>query len=164
MVTALYAMRSIAGADLDVWDVNVDQAYHETISEEETALSDRLVPQRVQQEIDDAIIDAAFARYDPVALGGAVAGVLGLALFLATITLLLRGADPVGPTLSLLGNYLFGYQVSWGGLLIRLIEVTVGGFLFGSLVGRTINGIIGVHERRFLVEAEFAQSISGVDR
>lgn len=51
----------------------------------------------------------------------------GVGLFLATVWLLIKGGDPVGPTLGLLGNYFPGYAVTWPGALI--------GFVYGALVG-----------------------------
>jgi protoporphyrinogen oxidase len=44
MLTAIYAARNILGADFDVWDVNIDDEYHEA-ARDSAAPSDRLVPQ-----------------------------------------------------------------------------------------------------------------------
>lgn len=51
----------------------------------------------------------------------------GVGLLLATVWLLIKGGDPVGPTLGLLGNYFPGYAVTWPGALI--------GFVYGALMG-----------------------------
>jgi protoporphyrinogen oxidase len=160
MATALYAVRNICGANYDVWDVNVEETYHEEIQEHETGASgDRLVPQRISNEIDRAAIRAAFARYDPVALGSAVASVLGLGLLLATAILLLAGGEPTGPAHSLLGHFLFGYEVSWAGAVAGAIGASLIGFPFGFIVARTINAIISAHERRFLLQADITRSL-----
>lgn len=167
MATALYAIRNVAGADYDIWNVNVEESYHEEMREgEKRASLDRLVPQLATEEVERAAVVSAFARYDPIALGGAVAALLGLGLLLATATLLLQGGDIVGPNLSLLGNFLFGYDVSLGGAFVGLVEASLGGFLFGLVVGHTINAIVAAHERRFLLEAEFVRiqaEFEGVD-
>ncbi len=167
MATALYAIRNVAGADYDIWNVNVEESYHEEMREgEKRASLDRLVPQLATEEVERAAVVSAFARYDPIALGGAVAALLGLGLLLATATLLLQGGDIVGPNLSLLGNFLFGYDVSLGGAFVGLVEASLGGFLFGLVVGHTINAIVAAHERRFLLEAEFVwiqAEFEGVD-
>ena len=85
---------------------------------------------------DKAILMAAFAKMDPVALAVALGTVWALILMVATYALLIKGAPPdpeweIGGHLGLLGIYLPGYQVSWfGGLL--------GGFymwLIGGVVG-----------------------------
>ena len=44
MLTAIYAARNIFGGDFDVWDVNIEEDYHEATGESFTP-SDRLVPQ-----------------------------------------------------------------------------------------------------------------------
>jgi uncharacterized membrane protein len=160
MATALYAVRNICGADYDVWDVNVEETYLEEAQQRESGASgDRLVPQRISNEIDRAAISAAFARYDAVALGAAVASVLGLGLLLATAIVLLAGGEPTGPNLSLLGQFLFGYEVSWAGAVVGAIGASLIGFLFGFIVARTINVIIATHERRFLLQADIARSL-----
>jgi hypothetical protein len=72
----------------------------------------------------------------------------------------------VGPNLSLLGNFLFGYDVSLGGAFVGLVEASLGGFLFGLVVGHILNAIVAAHERRFLLEAEFVRiqaEFEGVD-
>ena len=82
---------------------------------------------------------------------------------MATVILLLRGGDPIGPNLSLLGQYLLGYDVSWGGALVGLLEASLGGFAFGFVLGSVINRVVAAHERRFLVEAELENSMTGLD-
>lgn len=137
MVTAVYAARNIVGEKNDVWAVNTEMEYHEEAraeSKKETVLvsqgGDRLTPRRLTT---DELIQAAFARLDPVALGISVGSVGGLGLFLATAALLLRGGAVVGPTLSLLDNYLIGFSVTWAGAFIGLAEVAGGGFALGFL-------------------------------
>jgi hypothetical protein len=66
---------------------------------------------------------------------------------LATAMLLIKGGDTVGPNLSLLGNYLLGYQVSWGGAFLGLFEAGLGGFAFGWVLASMINRVIDREER-----------------
>jgi hypothetical protein len=50
---------------------------------------------------------------------GLVAGLLaGLGLFVATNWLLLKGGQPIGPHLALLGQFFPGYRVTFAGSLI----------------------------------------------
>ena len=63
----------------------------------------------------------------------AVGVVSGLVIFMASAILLLRGGPVVGPTLSLLGNYLFGFEVTWVGAVMGLLEGGVLGFAVGAL-------------------------------
>jgi hypothetical protein len=100
----------------------------------------------------DELIQAAFARLNPVALGISVGIVSGLGLFLATAILLLKGGNVVGPTLALLDNYLIGFSVTWPGAIIGLTEATAGGFvagfLFASLRNLGMDAYAWVLERR----------------
>jgi len=141
MLTGILAARNVAGEDHDIWSVNVDEEYHEA-----AAASDRLTPATARERSLEEVLAAAFARYDPLALGAAVGIVLGLGLFLATaIALLAEPGDP-GRVLSLLGQYLLGYEVSWAGAGIGLLGAGIGGFAFGWLLARAINGLIGWQE------------------
>ena len=153
MMTAILAAENILGAEHDVWSVNVEEEYHELSSEsDEKQLTykdrggDRLVPQRIDVDPVLEAIERAYARYDPVALGSALGLVLGTGIFLATAFLLISGGANVGQHLSLLGNYLLGFEVTWAGALIGLIEGCLGGYLFGYLLALAINATIAVHE------------------
>ncbi len=79
----------------------------------------------------DALIIQAFGRIHQSALGIALGGLAGLIIFMATAVLLVKGGSPVGPTLSLLGEYFIGYSVTWRGSFIGLAY----GFLFGFVTG-----------------------------
>jgi hypothetical protein len=79
---------------------------------------------------DKALLMAAFARMDAVALAVALGTVCAVGLFLMTAVLLVKGAPPgmhVGPNLGVLGVYLPGYSVSWGGSVV--------GALYAGIVG-----------------------------
>ena len=156
MVTAVYAARNIAAGDVawDVWGVNVEGDYHEEVRREEVRGSERLVPQRAEGPSVEDLVRDAFARYDPVALGGAVGVVMGLGLFLATVLLLLRGGVDVGANLAVLENYLLGYSVSWSGAVVGLLEAGLGGFGFGWVLARLINLVIAAEERGLLLRVE----------
>lgn len=83
---------------------------------------------------DKAILMTAFAKMDPVALAVALGSIWAIILLLATSFLLLKGAPegiPVGEHLDLLGIYLPGYRVSWGGGLLGAFYM----WLIGAAVG-----------------------------
>jgi hypothetical protein len=80
-----------------------------------------------RSERADNLIVAAFARLDAVALGCAFGLVAGLLIFTATIVLVAKGGDPVGPRLALLGQYFAGYTVTPLGSLV--------GFAYGAVLG-----------------------------
>ena len=140
MLTALYAVRSLAGARLDVWAVNEEESFHEEVRGEaaEGGVRDRLTPSAAGSGLD-GLLREAFSHYDEVALGGAF-GITAMAVLTLSTALLLRGPNhSFVPMLSLLGNYLFGYEVSWPGLLVGIVEAGLAGFVLGWSVARLIN-------------------------
>jgi len=161
MVTGVYAARNIAGDQYDIWDVNVEEDYHE---EQRTSAAqsggDRLVPQAISVPPLEQRIREVYARFDEVALGTAIGAVAGFTLLAATAILLLKGGDTVGPNLSLLGNYLVGFQVSWPGALIGLIEGCLGGFAFGWSTARLTNLVLRAEERRTFDRIGAARAMS----
>ncbi len=152
MVTGVYAARNITGSDYDIWDVNVEEDYHE--EQRSAASGDRLVPQPVAVPPLEQRIREAYARFDEVALGAAIGTVSGLGLLLATALLLIWGREPIGPNLSLLGNFLLGYQVSWSGAVVGLVEGALGGFALGWLLARMTNLVLRFEERRTFAALE----------
>ena len=149
MLAGLYAARNVAGEALDLWSINVDQSFHEEVRQEDDdgrKGRDRLTPRRADSEVE-ALLETAFAHYDPVALGGAVGITAALALATATAVLLLGADDSFVPTLSLLGQYLFGYEVSWPGLAVGMVEAGLGGFGLGWIGARLINLLVSGFER-----------------
>jgi protoporphyrinogen oxidase len=140
MLTGVYAARNVTGERYDVWSVNTEKEYLEEGRSVTLSHGDRLVPVPVTVpveetigELDDDVIEAAFARVDPLALGVAVGWVSGVVLLLATAILLLKGGEHVGQTLSLLRNYVPGFEVTWTGATIGCLEVGLMGFGLGYL-------------------------------
>lgn len=171
MMTAILAAENILGADHDVWAVNVEEEYHEQASEDDAEQithkdrgGDRLVPERIEVNRAWEAIKTAYAKYDPVALGGAIGVVFGTALFLATAALLLKGGDYVGSHLSLLGNFLLGFDVSWTGALLGWIEGSVGGFIFGYLVAKAVNATIDIHRNSLVKRLEAMAVIDALEQ
>jgi protoporphyrinogen oxidase len=152
MLTGVYAARNIVGARHDVWAVNTDKEYHEEGRVAELNAGDRLIPASVcvsvAQDVEaqqDEVIEAAFARLDPLALGTAIGCVSGAGLLLATAILLLRGGEHVGRTLSLLNNYLPGFEVTWTGAMLGGLEAGAMGFGLGYLGAGLRNGAIQLY-------------------
>jgi protoporphyrinogen oxidase len=140
MLTALYAVRNLAGAGLDVWTVNEEASFHEEVRGEagQGGVRDRLVPSPAEGSLD-GLLHEAFPHYDEIALGGAFGITATTVLAVATALLLWGPNDGFVPMLSLLGHYLFGYEVSWPGLLLGMVEVSLAGFVLGWIVARLIN-------------------------
>ncbi len=152
MLTAVYAARNIVGEQNDVWSVNTEMEYHEEVkspgpersSTIANTMGDRAVPMPLRESAGtdfstDEIIQKAFAKLDPIALGISLGAVVGTIIFLATAALILKGGPVIGPTLGLLRNYLFGYEVNWQGAFVGLAEGGIGGFLLGYVVANLRN-------------------------
>lgn len=154
MLTGVYAARNITGERHDVWAVNTEKEYHEEERVARPSAGDRMVPARVavtvEGEVESAeerVIEAAFAKIDPVALGLAIGVVGGCGLFVASAILLLRGGPVIGPNLSLLGSYLFGFQVTWAGAVIGSFEGVLAGFVVGGTAAALRNWVLTAYAK-----------------
>jgi hypothetical protein len=81
-------------------------------------------------------------RLEAVVQGVAWGLVAGLALFLATNFLLLKGGRVVGPHLSLLRQFFVGYEVTFVGSLIGFAYAFACGFVAGYLVSLVYNRVV----------------------
>ena len=149
MLAGLFAARNVAGAELDLWSINEEASFHEEVRGDGASgrgVRDRLTPSRIEGNVDE-LLESAFAYYDEVALGGAFGIMASLGLALATAVLLMAPNDSFVPMLSLLGNFLFGYEVSWPGLIVGVVEAGFVGFAFGWVTARLINRLTSAFER-----------------
>ena len=78
------------------------------------------------------MLSRAFSRLDPLALAAAVGLVTGVGLAVATAVLLLQGGRFIGLHLTRLSFYLPGYEVSWAGAFIGLLDAGIAGGLLGA--------------------------------
>jgi hypothetical protein len=104
-------------------------------------MKDRTVSRQRAEEF----VIAAFARIDAVALGCAFGSVAGLAVFAATIILVIKGGESVGPRLALLAQYFAGYTVTPLGSLVGFAYAAVAGFVAGWLLAALRNFYIAVY-------------------
>ena len=74
-------------------------------------------------------------------IGLAVGVICGLTVFVATNWLVIKGGETVGPHLSLLGQYFFGYRVTFSGSLIGAVYGFILGMAGGSMLGWIYNTI-----------------------
>jgi protoporphyrinogen oxidase len=151
MASAMCAARVVRGAEIDLWDVGVDEAY---LEEPETGGD-------VEREdmITDELIRNMFAKYDAPAMGTALGLMAAIVLFLMSMTLILKGGDPVGPTLMLLGNFLPGYRMTLVGAVTGALEAGGWAFLFGILLAHSINLVVGMIEGLLLRRIEIVRTI-----
>lgn len=120
MHTGMLAAQNIAGANHDPWEVNEEKEYLEEDKKAE-----------VEQLVCEKALARAFARMDKLAFATAAGSVSGLLVFLATIWLVIKGGDVVGPNLQLLSQYFAGYTVTVKGAFVAFGYSFFWGFLFG---------------------------------
>ncbi len=175
MLTAMLAVKNILGADYDLWKVNADQEYHEEVraeGEEELYEFDTVsstqpkVPEPVAagsvSPVDQALI-RAFARLDKLAFAVSVGAVCGLAIFLATLFLIIKGGPNIGANLNLLGHYFIGYSVSLEGAFIGFGYSFFWGFIFGWLFAYLRNFFTGLFLFRIRKEKELSTFKNFID-
>jgi hypothetical protein len=86
-------------------------------------------------------------RLNSVTTGIAFGMLGGLAVFIATILLVIKGGPQVGPHLMLLANYFPGYRVTFLGSFVGLFYGFVSGFISGCVVGWLYNVIVDFRDR-----------------
>lgn len=87
-------------------------------------------------------IRRAFAHASQQGWGIAMGLVAGLALWLATVILVVRGGDSPGAHLGLLAVYFPGYRISVPGACVGFIYAFVVGYAIGRTVATFYNGLL----------------------
>ncbi len=127
MLSGIYAASNILGENINLWDVNTEEEYHET----------------VDASLEEAV-ELVLNKIDPTAAGAGAAVTLGLFMSLLTLFTLYLGDESTKYTLSLLANYFYGYSVSWSGSAVILLESGLAGFLGGSVFAWMRNTIMRI--------------------
>ena len=137
MLTGMLAVRNVLyGENHDLWSVNTDLEYHEEIREESG------VPAEDVAGIVQETLGTVFLRLDRLALGLSLGTVAGVFLCVATLILVLKGGDVIGPNLQLLSQYFPGYRVTLFGSLTGLGYGFVAGLVFGWVVAFVRNAAL----------------------
>jgi hypothetical protein len=105
----------------------------------------------------DAWLLQAITPLDKTALGVAVGVIGALTVSGATIFLIVKDGQPVGPTLALLGQYFAGYTVTPTGSVVGALYGFLTGFLVGWLTAAVRNAIVAVYIRVVTVRATLAK-------
>jgi protoporphyrinogen oxidase len=175
MLTAMLAVKNILGANYDLWKVNAEQEYHEEAVDtglrdfdefKDLAATQPKVPEPAfiitTSELDQAIIKT-FARLDKLAFAISVGTVFGLALFIVTILLILKGGPFVGPTLILLNQYFAGYSVTLKGAFIGFGYTFCLGFVLGWFFAYLRNFFTGLFIFKVKKERELSSFRNFID-
>jgi hypothetical protein len=102
-------------------------------------MNDRLAPTEMQQ------VRKALLRMNEQGWGIAIGSLLGVGLFVATIILVVKGGEEVGPHLGLLGVYFPGYSVTLVGSFVGFVYAFVVGYAIGRTVSVIYNRIIELY-------------------
>jgi hypothetical protein len=111
----------------------------------------------------ERVIIEAFARLDRTALGLAVGTLCGLGVFLATIILLIKGGEVVGPNLALLGQFFYGYTVTMTGAFVGLVYGFIVGFVVGWLIALLRNSLVSAYLISLKTRANLTSSLDSID-
>jgi len=107
-------------------------------------------PQSLSRETLEELVRTRALRLSAGLHGLATGLVAGLALFVATNWLVLKGGAVVGPHLALLGQFFVGYRVSFVGSFIGFAYAFASGYVLGYGVARMYNAIASRREARRL--------------
>jgi protoporphyrinogen oxidase len=147
MLSGMLAVRNLAlGQQNDLWDINTDQEYHEEIHGKADVVVDEVT------EVFRDTLAQAFPKLDRRAFGLLLGVTVGALLFLATLILVLKGGDVVGPNLGLLNQFFPGYSVTTLGSVVGLaygfIVAFIGGWLFAFLRNAVVFFYMAAAHRR----------------
>lgn len=121
------------------------------------------MPEVAKPQGPERFIIEAFAKLDRAALGVAVGTLCGLGVFFATIFLVIKGGEVVGPNLALLGQFFYGYTVTVTGAFIGLVYGFVGGFILGWLIGFLRNSMVSGYLLLLKTRANLTSSLDSID-
>ncbi len=92
---------------------------------------------------DENKLFSGILRLNAKILGLVLGILLGLAIFIITNWLVIKGGDPVGPHLGLLSQFFIGYRVSFLGSIIGFAYGFAVGTFSGAMIGWIYNRIVG---------------------
>ena len=122
MLTGILAVRNLVlDQKNDLWAVNTDEEYHEEME----------IPAEEAAEVIQDVLAHVFRKLDSGAFGLAIGTACSLLLFFATLILVFKGGDVIGPRLQLLSQYFPGYRVSLTGSGLGLGYGFLAGFAMG---------------------------------
>jgi hypothetical protein len=88
-----------------------------------------------------------FIKLNAQVLGITLGILCGLALFIATNVLVLKGGPNPGAHLQLLGQFFYGYKVSFVGSLIGASYAFIVGYVAGGIIALIYGGVNHLHSR-----------------
>jgi ABC-type dipeptide/oligopeptide/nickel transport system permease subunit len=93
---------------------------------------------------EEEIIRRAVVKLNGHILGFVIGTLSAVMIFVATNWLVLKGGDEVGPHMSLLGQFLIGYSVTFAGSIIGAAYLFVIGYLCGLFIAWVYNWVVSL--------------------
>jgi hypothetical protein len=106
---------------------------------EPTSFQQQIEVTKPAAETEEQLIKQAVLRLNGNILGLVQGIICALVIFIATVWLVLKGGEVVGPHLGLLSQFFPGYSVTFTGSLIGAAYGFVTGYLGGLLIGWIYN-------------------------
>lgn len=105
-------------------------------------------PTPTPDEVLRQVILTRVTQLDATVHGLVTGTVLGLIIFIATNFLVVKGGEVVGPHLSLLNQFYFGYSTTFAGSFVGLGYGFVTGFVLGWFVAALYNWLLRFRKER----------------
>ena len=100
-----------------------------------------------QKNVNDEQLTRAVLRLNGNITGLSLGTLSGLAVFSATLWLVIKGGPHVGQHLKLLSQFFIGYTVTYAGSIVGLIYGFVTGYIAGWIVAWIYNHIVAWKNR-----------------
>ena len=92
----------------------------------------------------EKIVLTRLVRLNAIVSGIVTGFIAGLILFIATLWLVIKGGEVVGPHLALLGQFFIGYRVTFWGSFVGLFYGFISGFISGFSVAFLYNWLLRI--------------------
>jgi protoporphyrinogen oxidase len=125
MLTGMYAIRNhLEGTDVDLWQINAEQAYLEELLEEDVSAEEVV-------EVIKKSAERVFPKLDAPALGLSLGLMTGVLLAVITLFAWQQGDPGVVTAVELINQFYPGYTVTLLGAVIGFLYAFVTGYLVG---------------------------------
>ena len=101
-----------------------------------------------EEPVLEKIVMTRVTQLNAVVSGLVTGMIFGLAIFVATNWLLLKGGETIGPHLALLGQFFLGYTVSFLGSIVGFLYGSVTGFIVGYTVAFLYNFFLHLRHKQ----------------
>lgn len=105
------------------------------------------MPEPQLSETEEQILRRAVVRLSGQVLGLVMGFVGAIVIFAATMWLVIKGGDVVGPHLGLLSQFFIGYSVTYTGSFVGAAYGFLVGYISGLIIGWIYNAVVFLRTR-----------------